>query len=94
LGDSDAWSQDEEGLDDELSLSHRMARVEAVRLDEFQAERHFATRRSGLISRLRFSDNKMEDTILLRSLNMSDILTLEEMKARFPSEWVLINDPQ
>ncbi len=25
---------------------------------------------------------------------MSDILTLEEMKARFPSEWVLINEPQ
>ncbi len=25
---------------------------------------------------------------------MSEILTLEEMKARFPSEWVFINDPQ
>jgi hypothetical protein len=25
---------------------------------------------------------------------MSDILTLGEMKARFPSEWVLINEPQ
>jgi hypothetical protein len=25
---------------------------------------------------------------------MSEILTLEEMKARFPSEWALINEPQ
>jgi hypothetical protein len=25
---------------------------------------------------------------------MSEILTLEEMKARFPDEWVLINEPQ
>ncbi|HZW31033.1 MAG TPA: hypothetical protein VFF52_10020 [Isosphaeraceae bacterium] len=25
---------------------------------------------------------------------MREILTLEEMKVRFPSEWVLVNEPQ
>jgi hypothetical protein len=34
------------------------------------------------------------EVTLLRRPNMSEILTLEEMKARFPNEWVLINKPQ
>jgi hypothetical protein len=48
-----------------------------------------------LISRRRFSENWEEVGITpLRNPDMREILTLEEMKVRFPSEWVLVNEPQ
>jgi hypothetical protein len=48
----------------------------------------------GLISRPPSSDYRSTGINSPRNLNMDDILSIEEIKSRFPSEWVLIGEPQ
>jgi hypothetical protein len=35
-----------------------------------------------------------DDTMALEANFMNEVLSIDEMKARFPNEWILIGDPQ